>query len=112
MKNISELEGEELSYYVALAWGWRCGYQDGDLKITKPDGSVCWGYRPDINGGQAMGLITAFSLFTGGYPDGSGYAIYRMKDGSYKSSKDESLFIAICRAVVASVYGDTVEGEL
>lgn len=121
---VSELTDEKLAERTARAQKWELvtlGYgcvtevwvddseADYRHKYEKAD------YRPDINGAQAMELVNELNISVLKYEEGY-YATLRTVD--YKVLIDfidfsfgESAEIAICRAVVASVYGEYVEEE-
>ena len=119
---VSELIGEQLSYWVAKAQGWKtqqggymaglnwvneppyCVDENGDFKSAK--------YRPDQDSAQAFELIEKFGIEVKPIQsrmDGSWYAHCKYYDNYRNNSRVGSTpQEAICRAVVASVYGEEV----
>lgn len=113
---ISELEGDRLDKWVALARGWIVKvsqYNDysyhyySSEKDIPADSTLVKDYRPSINGWQAMALVKEFKLhlYAGGIweacPD----------DNATVSGYGPTPEIAICRAVVAAKFGVYVEEE-
>ena len=104
---VSELTGKDLDYFVAKAQGWRLDgtsnyhwvFDDGD-HISKVS------YTPSTNGGQCVELMKLDSFrwvekFRGKYN-----AMFNQLDKNVVLTSGPTLNIAICRAFVASVYGD------
>lgn len=121
---VSELEREQLAEWTARAQGWSLCL---DERIAPNwwywidnDDFIAYDkdYRPDINGGQAMDLVKAFPecapQYTSHRPGAEKRWVSRF---SYASERrvlmgfmvGDEPEIAICRAVVASVYGEYVE---
>ncbi len=110
----SELTGKGLDHWVAKAWGW--GIKQ--YKIHPNDSARPWwflnherrcpkeDYSPTTNWEQCGVLIEKFKITTG--------LVNRKKDTWFAIGDDCSVGyaldprIAICRAVVASVFGDEV----
>lgn len=124
---VSELEREKLAEWAARAQRWK--KRDGSRWFNEPQNQWIYvdsnktfrcsveGYRPDINGGQAMELMKKFNILA--YPLFSGeYFATPIRSYTYEEEPiysdgqtGETPEIAICRAVVASVYGEYVEAE-
>lgn len=66
-------------------------------------------YQPHINGGQAMELIEKFNIAASPYY--GKWKAWPVELGANGIQEGESAKIAICRAVVASVFGEFVEVE-
>jgi len=108
---VSGLEGPLLAEFVARVWGWSKWCEQ------KENTTICWwrksngslittnNYRPDTNGGQAMELAKEFNLLVD----------FRSNKVNYFLKNDwmsgDTVEIAICRAVVASKFGEYVEVE-
>jgi len=127
MKNINQLEGVELAYWVARALKYKnIEFDDDSLWIvyglndttiygepTSPTASgrriTATEYRPDINGCQAFDLLET-EFITGFWIYQEGRNVYCVEYGDEeKWVESVDLKIAICRAVVMAVYGDYVE---
>ena len=110
---VSELTGEQLDYWTAKAQGWVADKDiDGDIHWRDATGHIRywgWDYTPDRNKAQAFELIEAFEIDLGPFHSKQWIA-------SLWSGNEEYSMIgvtpqeAICRAVVASVYGEGVGG--
>jgi len=118
---VSELEGSLLAEFVARAQGWTCDSDPTELAMCIPvwnthvlrdDGIektvVMRSYRPDINGGQAMELVKEFDVDVNKLGSSNEWCarVYPRKGMETISDTPE---IAICRAVVASKFGEYVE---
>lgn len=118
---VSELSGAELDYWVARAQGWTkekypsldggeddCWCWDGAPRIT------VFGYCPHDNWMQCGPLIEKYKISLG-YSSSFGWIaeIWQkqkiMRGFDHIEQCGESPAIAICRAVVASAYGEEVE---
>ncbi len=103
---ISELKGTELDYWVAKAQGWKldcCGrWMHGDqYRIEKAY------YTPTTNDAQAFKLIDLYEV-----------ELYLRADGreAYITGPNKIWFgrdarTAVCRAVVASEFGEEVSDD-
>jgi hypothetical protein len=120
---VSELEGKDLDYWVAKAQGWG--------KVVMPnkyesywEGGInprVWYYTPSTNGGQCFELLTIadlspmremwFSSVSNKIVWTSGYEVEYLQGSLKAITSGPTLNIAICRAFVASVYGDEVSDE-
>ena len=112
---VSELTGEQLSYWVAKAQGWSLDTEHGDWLYY---GSAIIGrefYRPHQDSAQAFELIEKFGIEVKPIQsrmDGSWYAHCKYYDNYRNNSRVGSTpQEAICRAVVASVYGEEVSDD-
>lgn len=107
-KPVSELTGPELSAWVARAQGWiqvsEFYWKDADGH-TVIDGNR---YEPHINGGQCFELIEKFEMTVGYMPLNK---VWYANGFNLGTEEGETASIAVCRAVVASVYGECVEVE-
>lgn len=110
-KKVADLTGPELDYFVAKARGWE------EEKIPHPKGGKCTGWRfdgnnwidvkdytPHNNGAQWSELIEKFGVGL------------RLWNRSWKAQvflskqmEGSTAGIAVCRAVVASKFGEYVE---
>jgi hypothetical protein len=120
---VSELSGALLAEWVARANGWKVE-RDGD---DEEAGLICWdgngepfsfgelGYRPDLNWAQGGPLLDKFDVaFLRGAATGEICAFIGPVgpsefDEDWMTGPDR--LIAAGRAIVASVYGDTVPDE-
>jgi hypothetical protein len=111
---VSELTGSDLDYWVALAQGWvqlrgwwytneRCWVRDSTSYSVSGIAESPRPYTPSTNGQQCMELIEKFIQYHRRVK--SGWCAVIKHDNKYYGSTPQE---AICRAVVASVYGDTV----
>ncbi|NIP41342.1 MAG: DUF2591 domain-containing protein [candidate division Zixibacteria bacterium] len=107
---VSDLEGEKLAYWVAKAWGWekkQNGYKSYDYYegCIPADSVLVKNYRPDRNWDQCGELIEKFDLdiVLGVSVRHPKYHDVLLNEGTLKQN--------ICRAVVASVYGEEVPEE-
>ena len=110
----SELTGKDLDHWVAKAKGWT--YCASTLTSNKPswtgiDDYYIWrveDYTPSTNSGQCFELMQLDSFrwvekFRGKYN-----AMFNQLDKLIVLTSGPTLNIAICRAFVASVYGEEV----
>ncbi len=107
----SELTGKDLDHWVAKAQGWKKHF-DGNCTYSWESQEDPWfmayvdDYSPTSNDGQAFALIEKFKITTG--------LVNRKKDTWFAIGDDQSVGYAldprtaICRAVVASEFGDEV----
>ncbi len=112
---VSELKGSELDTYVARARGWQLindNPQAFDYWLrserTDIDGFIyAKNYSPTTNNAQAFKLIEEFKISIRTCPEG-----WLAEIGAYSSNYVEGrgkiLNTAICRAVVASKFGEEV----
>lgn len=104
---VSELTDEKLAEWAARAQGW-VKYKQGIMwwQESEEADHFIWtmqDYRPDINVEQAMELAKKFGLVV--Y-----FAINSVSDGrGGKLYQNNAIEIAICHAVVASVFGEEVD---
>lgn len=113
---VSELEGPKLAEWVARAQGWVLGNPFGtmtDAWLNETGNIILYeeDYRPDINGTQAMELVQKFKPMLIPLPDGDWYAEIEPGENNGKLGFGDTPAEVICRAVVASVYGEYVEEE-
>jgi hypothetical protein len=107
----SELIGKDLDYWVAKAQGWEWNKQDfcfmaPVLVGDDIDFTAIPNYSPSTNPAQAMELVKKYRMMVRRDSQNRWLAkIPRQTYGEY----DIDLEVAICRAVVASVYGDEVD---
>ena len=108
----SELTGKDLDYWVAKAQGWRLDCTSNyHWVIGNGEHISRVSYTPSTNGGQCHELMQLPSFewaqyYSAGCLDASYYLAYfgiRVEG--------PTLNIAICRAFVASVYGEEVSDE-
>lgn len=111
--SVSTLEGEKLAEWAARAQGWtktKGNSKLGEYEWYWNNRIPCIEYRPDINGGQAMDLQEKFMVdverMFGGYIKAQSMQVIGSLPMTSKNLKP-----AICRAVVASEYGEYVETE-
>lgn len=112
---MSELIGvpvDQLDYWTAKAQWWElkddCWFNHGmDLGIHELHVSE---YHPSTNGGQAMELVKKFEFGLFKHMDGY-WLSGEFKGHLLEPSKGDTPEISICRAVIASVYGDEVPNE-
>jgi hypothetical protein len=108
---VSELTGKELDKWVAMAQpseDKRFAVTAGLFTLGIPPQSYCDGdpYTPTTNWQQCGELIERFELIVWPSDDSEWSAsVMPLSDKDYFGSTPQE---AICRAVVASVYGDTV----
>jgi len=122
--NVSTLEGPLLAEFVARAQGWYKSIDNYGFSVWRDRGNcVTYGtksYSPDINGGQCFELIEEFDIWLSSYsPCMDNVETNRSWIASTKTTHiaDEEWMhgegstpeIAICRAVIASVYGEYVD---
>ena len=120
----SELTGKDLDYFVAKAQGWN--ESDDTIKhwVRKDGFRVVRvkAYTPSTNGGQCFELLTTENLTPLEYwceednsatesPSNFMYVVEYLTCGVWKIVEGSTLNIAICRAFVASVYGEEVPDE-
>lgn len=119
-KKVSELEGAELAEWVARAQGWELVTTSGyvasiNIWVNDTEGDYIHlyeepEYRPDLNWSQAGELIDRFGDNMDFYEN----CVYLYPDKHKMTSvrtKGETRKIQICRAVVASKYGEWVGEE-
>lgn len=114
MIKVNDLTGERLAYWVAKTRGWRKRCNSmlrnyWDKGEGRPTGIFMSDYRPDINGGQAMELVKEFKAFNLSKQTTGKWMVLYGEGGVFIFGPTPE--IAICRAFVASVYGDEVEDE-
>lgn len=114
----SELTGDKLDYWVAKAQGWvhrvttehmaKRGF-DEPFYWRIPSKGFCSQYHPSANWQQCGELIEKFDIELVYHPRSSGFRSRSGISGPFfhGSTPQE----AICRAVVASVYGEEVNDE-
>ena len=112
----SALTGKKLDHWVSKARGWEL-HKNGYWKISQ-DGLVKKGpihnYTPSTNGGQCFKLMQTptfnwvQSLPVARVDIGKTFEA-QFEGNKLESSYGPTLNIAICRAFVASVYGDEVD---
>lgn len=117
---VSELEGQELDYWVGRAQGWNT-FVPAASSFTywfESDGQYRWqltAYTPSTNWAQAGELVEKYALTDIGfaYQDYDDTKVYVCAHGNRIRNRQygPTPCIAICRAVVASVYGDEVISE-
>jgi len=115
---VSDLEGEQLSEWAARAQELEeyIGDVSGDRFYILPCGShiKVEDYRPHINGAQAFDLQVKFDMVTAS-PKASGEEKWAAGCASSIPMQEpifgDTLEIAITRAAIASVYGETVTVE-
>lgn len=117
---VSELEGSQLNEWVARARGWLkdadtgCWY-DPENNHYKNCGHSGSKYKPTSNPAQWADLIEGFDVWLSSDGDSASEAkthyasICPHVDGAIQQGQTTA--IAICRSVVASIYGDSVPGE-
>jgi hypothetical protein len=110
----SELEGKDLDYWVAKAQGW-------EQSIPEIFCNQCWQdaegaplytvrlYTPSTNGGQCFELMKLDSFRWVEKLRGEYNAMFNQLDKDVVVTSGPTLNIAICRAFVASVYGEESE---
>jgi len=110
----SELTGDNLNHAVALAQGWLSGWSTAlDEKIWLIERDMKWvkRYNPEQDWAQCGELIEKFNISLTFEEDGFWSAT--CYDENTNEGEDiglgETAQQAICRCVVASVYGDEVE---
>ena len=109
---VSELDGPLLGKWVAKAQGWGKVYPQ---RFWKDENGkwVCdiLTYHPHINGAQAMELVKKYRIHLY-YEDGAWIAetLYIKARWGCINAYATTPEVAICRAVVASVYGGEVDG--
>lgn len=114
---VNELTGTDLDYWVAKAKRWT-DYPDDSVERGKywhldsePFGRIllksCW--IPTISWGQCGPLIEQFGITL--YKENQGYSAMgdKMSDPQMEGDTPQE---AICRAVVASVYGGGIVNEI
>jgi len=110
----SELTGENLNHAVALAQKWSKSTKFGVPIYIDENGTnteYCKGYDPEHNWAQCGELVDKFNISQTFEEDDLWSAWITPNDrsngdiASYASTSKQ----AICRCVVASVYGDEVE---
>lgn len=119
-KPVSELEGAELDYWVAIAQGWHMGKalegacdawrdEDNELRGTVPVSA----YMPSTNWSQGGTIIEHEKIAISYHPNLSSpswlpWASYL---GSH-TMRDRSPLVAAMRCFVASKFGSYVDGEV
>ncbi len=114
---VSELEGAELDYWAAKAQGW-INYPDDSREQgtvwhlnpkEAPFGKIMAvkEYTPSTNWEQCGELIEQFNMDLGGGPE---YWVASVGEDFFGDKTSLTPRIAICRAVVASVFGEKVSG--
>lgn len=111
---VSDIEGEQLAEWAARAQEWVYKETPDDLEYLEcgswytKNGTflhIKRNYRPDINSAQAMELAEKFGLQV----DFERKMAWRER--TLFGYKGETVRIAITRAAIASVYGETVTVE-
>ena len=113
---INELTGEQLSYWVAKAQGWRPSNKPQGITTNvmfwvdtnSQEVAIVNNYRPDQDKTQAFELIEKFKLTVEPSNMDAWWAYY-LKGDELEAQRGSTLEVAICRAVVASVYGEEVK---
>jgi len=111
----SELTSKDLDYWVAKSQGWELAPHQflleqvwkgkyGTMETEK-------NYYPSVNGGQCFELMKLDSFRWVHSTKEGAVAMFNQLDKLLVSTKGETLNIAICRAFVASVYGEEVSDE-
>ena len=120
MKNVSELTGPELAYWAARAQGFELlpvqHNHDQQAWRMPDDGNVILvsDYQPQDNWAQCGALIEEVSVSVTRQWRERKERAWLAVCGEFASEYGENPKEAICRCVVASVYGEFVpsEGEL
>lgn len=112
---VSELTGDKLDYWVAKAQGWDKSFNKLGLYavwVTEYGDEPIHHYKPTTNWQQCGELIEKFNLNLLRLDDGwkSGY-VYSYADKDVMFAKGSTPQEAICRAVVASIYGEEVSDD-
>ncbi len=113
----SELTGKDLDHWVAKARGWKlrfdedeCGFTLGSESWYSNDQCICLKekYSPTTNDAQAFELMVKFKIFPNYCNYRSQYSGCYYSHGSPRYIYAADLRTALCRAVVASEFGDEV----
>ena len=107
----SELTGKDLDHWVAKAQGWEQSIPEGYCHNYWQDaeGAPLYTvrlYTPSVNGGQCFELMKLDSFRWVEKLRGEYNAMFNQLDKDVVVTTGPTLNIAICRAFVASVYGD------
>ena len=115
---VSELTGKDLDTWVAKAQGWEeqyIGYNDDGVAVWVSQQPVykefVEDYTPSTNSGQCFDLMKLDSFRWVESLRGEYSAMFNQLDKTVVVTCGPTLNIAICRAFVASVYGDEVSDE-
>jgi hypothetical protein len=104
---VSELEGAALAYWTAKAQCWEERMSVNGVCYWYPESEWVVSYRPDVNWRQAGELLEKFDVdCIRSHVDPLGW--YGCV-GENSMEEGDTPQKAICRAVVASVYGEEVE---
>jgi len=110
---VSELEGKDLDYWVAKAQEWtkHCDWwiDTSDIKKESLEKYPVSKYTPSTNGGQCFELMQLDSFRWVEKLRGEYNAMFNQLDKDVVVTSGPTLNIAICRAFVASVYGEESE---
>ena len=117
MKKVSELNGTELAYWVAMAQGWK---KDADRFVSADHCTFCgciYDYQPQENWAQCGLLIEKFGIVIDWHwldnESREWSASLPITDTcKWQASVSMDLKTAICRCVVASVYGEFVPSDV
>ena len=104
---VATLTGKDLDYWVARAQGWDCDEYGNWYEDYVGGAEIVYDYTPSTNWQQCGELIIRFRVYLDHLISGKWRAQSLLKLGT-NSAKGSTPQEAICRAVVASVYGDTV----
>lgn len=109
----AELKGKELDYWVAKAQGWTqfCNWWvvDGNNVVKSIDKCPINAYTPTTLGSQCFELLETNDFETESWHvDGDEESHYAHIVGSNYGSHGLTLNEAVCRALVASRYGEKV----
>ena len=119
---VSELIGPQLDKWVAKAQGWNGPFSTEINRKPKQyywarDGGLFdsrdrqFNYTPSTNGGQCFELMELDSFRWVEKFRGKDNAMFNQLDKLIVLTTGPTLNIAICRAFVASVYGEEVEDD-
>lgn len=97
-----ELIGDDLDYWTAKAQGWEQRFNVGETQQELIDG-----YTPSTNGAQAMNLVEQNPMCIQKLIYSKGYYALVHGEGNIPMIGDTAK-VAICRAKVASVFGEEV----
>ena len=106
---VSELTGKDLDTWVAKAQGWRLdGTSNYHWSIGDGEHIARVSYTPSTNSGQCFELMKLDSFRWVEKLRGEYNAMFNQLDKDVVVTSGPTLNIAICRAFVASVYGEEV----
>lgn len=104
MTKVSELVGATLDYWTGKATGYECHFEFGWVVAMSDGRLISSNYTPSIDWTQGGPLIEKYHLDVCEWKN-KGY--YCVDNNGYCSDGPNAL-VAICRAVVRSVFGDEV----